>query len=197
MTKTEIDKLIYLFSKLPGLGPRSSRRVILHLLKNKDKIMLPLAELIKTTANTMQECQNCGNLDISKSCSICSNQNRDHQTICVVESVADLWAIERGEIFKGIYHVLGGNLSIESNRTPSELSFAKLLKRVEQNNIIELILATNATIEGQTTAYYITELLKDQQVKISRLAHGIPIGGELDYLDEGTLGAALKSRQPF
>jgi recombination protein RecR len=197
MSKNNIEKLIYLFSKIPGLGPRSSRRAVLYLLKNKETMMFSLAELIKNTAESVKNCINCYNIDSSSICSICSDKNRESNIICVVESVADLWAIERGKIYKGTYHVLGGVLSAIDNIAPQDLNIDQLIERVKNQKITEIIFATNANIEGQTTAFYITEKLKDYDVKISQLAHGIPIGGELDYLDEGTLNAALKSRHLF
>jgi recombination protein RecR len=198
MAVNQIESLIFFLAKLPGLGPRSARRALLHMLKYKDTYMLPLAEAIKTTAQTIATCVECGNMDVSNPCHICADKNRDHSVICVVETVADLWAIERSNIFKGYYHVLGGSLSMHDEHDPISLNMEKLLKKVQKKDkVSEVIIATNATIEGQTTAYYITELLKDEKVKISRLAHGIPMGGELDYLDDATLLAALNARQPF
>jgi recombination protein RecR len=197
MADNEIERLIFLLAKLPGLGPRSARRAILHMLKYKESYMLPLAEAIKLTANNITSCNNCGNMDVCNPCNICNDHRRDASMVCVVESIADLWAIERGQIFKGFYHVLGGTLSANDDKDPHSLNIHKLIERVASNKVDEVILATNATVEGQTTAYYVTEVLKNSKVKISRLAYGIPVGGELDYLDEGTLLAALKSRGPF
>ena len=196
MADNDIERLSYLLSKLPGLGPRSARRAVLHLLKFKESYMLPLAEAIKSTADNILTCHKCGNLDTCNPCQICSDPKRDQSTICVVETIADLWAIERGKIFKGLYHVLGGTLAV-NQYDAADLNVLKLIEHANQTQVLEVILATNATIEGQTTAYYITESLKNCQIKISKLANGIPVGGELDYLDEGTLLAALNSRQLF
>jgi len=197
MSVNNIESLVYLLAKLPGLGPRSARRALLHMLKHKDSFMLPLAESISNVAENISSCRICGNMDVTDPCHICSDTSRDNSLICVVESVADLWAIERGDIFRGYYHVLGGNLSMNNNQNPNSLQFDSLMKKATSPNVREVIIATNATIEGQTTAYYITELLKDCDIKISKLAQGIPMGGELDYLDEATLLAALNSRQAF
>lgn len=195
--KTEIDQLIYIFSKLPGLGPRSARRLVLHLLKDKESRMQLLINALHNAYNKITECAICRNLDVISPCNICSNKERDHSTVAVLETVADLWAIERSHIYKGVYYVLGGALSAIQGKTPEELGLNGLRSLIEKNNVKEVILATNSTLEGQTTAFYITNYLKDIKVKISRLASGIPIGGELDYLDEGTLNAALISRQNF
>jgi recombination protein RecR len=197
MAINKIESLIYLLAKLPGLGPRSARRVLLHMLKHKETFMIPLGQAIISTAENVSNCKICGNIDICNPCNICDNPMRDASLICVVESVADLWAIERGDIFSGYYHVLGGTLSINNDHGPDSLNFDSLMQKATDDNVKEVIIATNATVEGQTTAYYITELLKNCEVKISKLAHGIPMGGELDYLDEATLLAALKARQPF
>lgn len=192
-----LDQLIKAFSKLPGLGPRSGRRVALHLLKNKRQSMLDLADLIKLVAEEIKACEDCGNLDVKSPCSICASQLRDKEVICVVEDVSDLWAIERGNIFKGTYHVLGGTLSAIDGRTPDKLNLKTLALRVANNNVREVIIATNSTLEGQTTGFYIADLLKPFNIKSTRLAHGIPIGAELDYLDEGTLSHALKMRLDY
>jgi recombination protein RecR len=197
MVENEIDRLIYLFARLPGLGPRSARRAVLHLLKYRESLMLPLADSLKAAADSVKFCSNCGNLDLISPCSICTDIKREKAHICVVESIADLWAMERGNVFRGQYHVLGGALSAVEGRTPEDLNIEKLVYRVANGNIEEVIIATNATVEGQTTAYYITERLKNFNIKVSRIAYGVPVGGELDYLDEGTLEAALKARQPF
>jgi recombination protein RecR len=197
MAVNKIESLVYLLAKLPGLGPRSARRVLLHMLKHKETFMIPLGEAIVNTAQNVSNCSKCGNIDVCNPCHICDNPSRDASLICVVESVADLWAIERGEIFAGYYHVLGGTLSINNDLGPDALNFDSLMQKATNGEVKEVIIATNATVEGQTTAYYITELLKNCEIKISKLAHGIPMGGELDYLDEATLLAALKSRQPF
>ena len=191
----EIETLIQLISKLPGLGPRSGRRAALHLIKNKQKLMLPLAASLEATAKAIVTCENCGNMDTKTPCNICSSDKRDHSTICILEEVADLWAMERGEMYKGVYHVLGGVLSAIDGVTASDLNLKNLRERAEKAQ--EIIIATNATALGQTTAHYITEVLEGLPVRITRLAQGIPIGGELDYLDDGTLGTALKLRQNF
>lgn len=193
----DIEQLAKLFSKLPGLGGRSARRIVLHLLNRKDTLMLPLAEMLVKTAESIQACEACGNLDSQSPCQICESEKRDRSTLCVVEEVADLWAMERSHAFRGLYHVIGGTLSALDGRGPDQLNIQSLIERVENGNIEEVILATNATIDGQTTAHYITERLKPFNVTISRIAQGIPLGGELDYLDDGTLGAALQARRPF
>ncbi|AIL65698.1 Recombination protein RecR [Rickettsiales bacterium Ac37b] len=197
MDQNYIDRLAYLLSKLPGFGPRSARRAVLYMLEHRESFMNSLIHAMKEVSEFMQICDNCGNIDIHQPCHICKDHKREQHTICVVESVTDLWAMERGNIFKGNYHVLGGTLSVSENKTPKDLNIDKLLQRVNNNQVNEVILATNGTIDGQTTAYYITELLQDHNVKVSRLAYGIPVGGELDYLDENTLSIAIKSRQPF
>lgn len=194
---SDLDRLIQIISKLPGLGPRSGRRISLHLIKNRENIMKPLADIILKAYDTVKTCEICGNIDSASPCSICTDNKRDANTLCVVEDMADLWAIERSKIFKGKYHVLGGTLSAIDGVGPDALGIGKLVSRVGEGTITEVIMATNATVEGQTTAHYITERLKDFNIKVSRLAYGIPIGGELDYLDEGTLSAALKSRQYY
>lgn len=197
MSENDIDILIRLIAKLPGIGQRSSRRIVLHLLKNKESLMLPLASALVKTAESMRICEECGNLDNASPCAICSGVKRDSSVICVVEDVVDLWAFERGGIYRGKYHALGGTLSAMEGRGPGELNIAKLVERASRPEVEEVIIATNATMEGQTTAHYITDKLAGCNVKISRLAYGMPIGGELDYLDEGTLSAALKARQAF
>lgn len=191
------DQLIYLFSKLPGLGARSARRIVLHLLQDKDLRLKGLIEGLEEASNKINICQLCGNVDYSDICGICTDDSRSNNIIAVVETVAELWAIERSDMFRGKYHVLGSTLSKINNRNSAELRLPALLERCINNNTEELIIATNATIEGQTTAYFISEYFKDSSIKISRLASGIPIGGELDYLDEGTLSAALQSRHLF
>lgn len=197
--QNEIEQLAKLFSKLPGLGGRSAKRIVLHLLNRKDSLMLPLSEMLQKTAAAIQPCETCGNLDSASPCHVCSGEKRDHSTLCIVEEVADLWAMERSKTYRGIYHVLGGTLSALEGRGPDQLNIRTLLQRVESGSISEIILATNATIDGQTTAHYITEQIKqiDAEIQISRIAQGIPMGGELDYLDDGTLGAALQARTPF
>ncbi|OAB82151.1 recombination protein RecR [Wolbachia endosymbiont of Laodelphax striatellus] len=192
-----IRNLVHAFSKLPSLGPSSSRRLVIHLLQNKEKVMLPLASLMRELANLIIECKICGNLDTKSPCSICTNPKRDTKLMCVVEELGDLWAFEKGNIYSGMYHVLGGRLSAINGIGPKELNLESIHKRVTEFKIEEVIVAINPTLEGQVTAQYIIELLKNLDVKISRLACGIPIGGEIDYLDEGTLRIALTSRQEY
>lgn len=189
-----LDTLIGLFAKLPGLGPRSARRVVLHLIRNREKLLGPLVTSLGEAEQNIRDCSVCGNLDVIEPCHICSDVRRDKMQICVVEEVSDLWAIERSGIFRGGYHVLGGVLSALDGKGPDQLNIESLIARVHTYAIAEVILATNATVEGQTTAHYISDRLSGSNCRISRLAHGIPIGGELDYLDDGTLGAALKAR---
>lgn len=193
----EIEQLIYLFSKLPGLGNRSARRIILHLLQDKDVRLKGLIEGMVSASAKIGKCKTCGNIDTSHECSICRSSSRDDAVIAIVETVAELWAIERSGIFKGKYHVLGGALSAGSGHNPNDLRLPELMQRCLEHHVKEIIIATNSTLDGQTTAYFITEYFKDHQIKISRLASGIPLGGELDYLDEGTLSAAITLRQPF
>lgn len=188
---SEIERLIQLLSKLPGLGPRSARRAALALLKKRDTLLEPLAASLREAADAILTCQVCGNLDTQSPCAICSDTRRDPHILCVVEDVADLWALERAGVFRGRYHVLGGALSALDGVTPDRLNVGGLLERVK--GIEEVILAMNATVEGQTTAHYLMDLLGD--MKVTRLAHGVPVGGELDYLDEGTLSAAFKARR--
>ncbi len=195
---SQIDKLIYLLAKVPGVGPRSAKRAILHLLKYRDQLMIPLSEELNKAAQVIKNCQICGNIDEHSPCSICLDQKRNQKSICVVESISDLWAIERGNIFNGTYHVLGGTLSASHGRTPDDLSLSTLAARVKTDQVEEVIIATNATLDGQTTAFYITDFLsKETKVHVTRLAYGIPVGGELDYLDDSTLEAALMSRKAF
>ena len=189
---SEIERLIQLLAKLPGLGPRSARRAALVLLKKRDTLLEPLAASLREAADAILTCQTCGNLDTASPCAICSDTRRDPHLLCVVEDVADLWALERAGVFRGRYHVLGGALSALDGVTPERLNVSGLLARVKQN-VDEVILAMNATVEGQTTAHYLMDLLGD--MKVTRLAHGVPVGGELDYLDEGTLSAAFKARR--
>lgn len=197
MSDNHLDELIRLFAKLPGLGPRSARRAVLQLIRQKESLMLPLAEALTRGAENIRSCSVCGNLDTHDPCAICSNPKRDPSTLCVVEDLADLWAIERCHLYKGLYHVLGGTLSAIDDRGPAQLNIEKLIARASSGEVKEIILATNATIEGQTTAHYITTRLNGLSLSITRLAQGVPMGGELDYLDDGTLGTALKARLPF
>jgi recombination protein RecR len=197
MEISTLEKLIKIIAKLPGLGPRSARRIAIHLIKNTDNIMLPLAEALKNVAQEIKVCGGCGNIDIHDPCSICSDAKRDGSQLCIVEDVSDLWAMERGNIFKGFYHILGGTLSALDGRTPETLNFESLKQRVANSDFKEVIVATNATLEGQTTGFYIVDMLKPYDIKITRLANGIPMGAELDYMDEGTLSLALKMRQDY
>ncbi len=190
----EIEKLIQLLSRLPGLGPRSARRAALVLLKKREQLLEPLAGAMRDAASAIRICETCGNLDTTSPCALCRDPRRDDQILCVVEDVADLWALERAGIFRGRYHVLGGALSALDGVTPEKLNMAGLLGRVNAS-VDEVILAMNATIEGQTTAHYLMDALAPSGVKVTRLAHGVPVGGELDYLDEGTLSAAFKARR--
>ncbi len=193
----EIDRLISLLSKLPGLGPRSARRAALALLKKPDALMKPLALAMGEAAERISTCSTCGNVDACNPCNICSTLTRDITTICVVQDVSDLWAMERAGAFRGQYHVLGGTLSALDGVRPEDLNIANLIQRAGRGGVTEVILAMNATVDGQTTAHYITDHLEHTGVKVSRLAHGVPVGGELDYLDDGTITAAIKSRRPF
>ena len=191
----ELDHLIQLLSKLPGLGPRSARRAALFLLKRRESLMGPLAAALTETAAKVQPCSRCGNLDTADPCALCRDPRRDQGLICVVEDVADLWAIERSAAYNGLYHVLGGTLSALDGVGPEDLRIEPLVRRVSETKAREVILALNATVEGQTTAHYVMDRLAATGVHVSRLAHGVPVGGELDYLDEGTLSAALAARK--
>lgn len=193
----DIETLIDLMARLPGLGPRSARRAVLMLLKRRDAVMAPLAAVMAEVAANARNCARCGNISSSDICAICSDDRRANGEICVVEDVADLWAMERGGAFKGRYHVLGGTLSALDAVGPEELRIPLLLKRMADEGVREVILALNATVEGQTTAYYIADVLSGFGISITSLAQGVPIGGELDYLDDGTIGAALKARRAF
>jgi recombination protein RecR len=216
MTQHPLDQLIQKLARLPGLGPRSARRTALYLLKNRDQIMLPLANELDHAARTVRTCVECGNLDLSNLCTICRDSRRVNWRICVVEDVSDLWAIERAGIFSGLYHILGGTLSALDGQGPRELGIDRLVQRVAQltknqsdnlpetdenlsqdgpfEQMSEIILATSATVDGQTTAHYIAERLEHLPVQVTRLAHGVPVGGELNYLDDGTLAQAMKAR---
>jgi recombination protein RecR len=194
MISSEIDYLVRLMSKLPGLGIRSARRIVLHLLNNKEKEMLVLSNEIKQVAELVQFCSICGNMDTKETCHICLDDKRDKSIICVVENVGDLWAIERSSIFGGQYHVLGGVLSALDNVGPKDLKIENLVERARNENTKEVILANSATVDGQTTAHYLADQLSECNVLISRLAQGLPIGGELDFLDDGTITQALKAR---
>lgn len=189
---SELDSLIQLLAKLPGLGPRSARRAALHLIKRRESLLEPLTAALTKAANAIRPCSVCGNLDTVDPCAICRDPERDAMAICVVEDLADLWALERSGAFRGRYHVLGGTLSALDGVGPEDLNIDRLLARIRPGQ--ELILALNATVEGQTTAHYLADRLVGRDVKVSRLAQGVPIGGELDYLDDGTLTAAVKAR---
>jgi recombination protein RecR len=190
----DIDALIDLMAKMPGLGPRSARRAVLHLIRKRALLLTPLADIMQVVAETARECLNCGNVGTTDVCDLCTSNERANGEICVVESVADLWAMERSNVFKGRYHVLGGTLSALDAIGPQELRIPRLLDRVETEEVTEVILALNATIDGQTTAHYIADQLEGR-VTLTSLAQGVPIGGELDYLDDGTISAALKARK--
>ena len=192
---TEIERLIQLLSRLPGLGPRSARRAVLHLIKRRESLMQPLVEAMSDAVDAILVCSNCGNLDTVEPCAVCLDENRDRGVLCVVEDVADLWALERTRSFKGQYHVLGGRLSALDGIGPEDLNIAGLIARVEMGEVREVILAMNLTVDGQTTAHYIADRLAHTGTEVTRLAHGVPVGGELDYLDDGTLETALRSRR--
>jgi len=192
----EIDTLIGLMAKLPGLGPRSARRAVLHLIRKRGQLLMPLADAMTAVARTARECLRCGNIGTQDLCEICQDGRRANGTLCVVENVADLWAMERTHVFKGRYHVLGGVLSALDGVGPEELRIPQLVARVPEEDISEVILALNATVDGQTTAHYIADQLEDYPVDLTSLAQGVPIGGELDYLDDGTISAALNARKP-
>ncbi len=197
MAVSEIERLIQQLAKLPGLGPRSSRRVALHLLKRRAVALDPLIAALTQAAASVASCSVCGNLDAADPCALCSDARRDDGLICVVEDVADLWALERGAIYRGRYHVLGGVLSALDGVGPEDLHIAGLVERAREAAVKEVILATSATVDGATTAHYITDRLAGCHVVVSHLAHGVPMGGELEYLDDGTLAAALKARRPY
>jgi recombination protein RecR len=193
----EIERLIQLLAKLPGLGPRSARRAALQLLQKKDALLAPLAQAMAVALERVVVCTTCGNVDTSDPCTICSDPRRDDSLLVVVEDVSDLWALERAKALNARFHVLGGTLSALDGVGPDDLSIDRLVERVSAGGIREVILAVNATVDGLTTAHFITDRLAGMNVNISRLAHGVPVGGELDYLDEGTLSAAMRSRTPF
>ena len=194
MNATEIDKLINEISKLPGLGRKSAQRIALYLLKNKEKTLLPLVQIMTEASHKISNCEVCGNIDIISPCSICQNLKRDHQTICIIEDVSDLWTFERIG-YRGTYHVLGGTLSAINGIGIDELSINKLIQRIEKQNVKEMILALSTTMEGQTTSHVIVDKLESFNIEVTRLAQGIPIGGEVHYLDENTLSTAFKSRK--
>ena len=195
MTGGEIEELIRLLARLPGLGPRSARRAALFLMRRRDDLLAPLADAMARAAAAITECSTCGNLDTTDPCRICADPGRDASVLCVVEQVADLWALERSKGYHGLYHVLGGTLSALNGIGPDDLSIAGLVNRARTDTVGEVILALNATVEGQTTAHYVGDRLAHCGVRLTRLAHGVPVGGELDYLDDGTLSAALRARR--
>ena len=196
MASQEIEKLSGVLARLPGLGPRSARRAVLWLVKRRDSALPQLLEALAETAETLVECEICANVDTRNPCGVCADPRRDAKSLCVVEDVSDLWALDRAKLFTGQYHVLGGRLSALDGVRPEDLNIKPLLARVEQGGIDEIVLAMNATLEGQTTAHYLAERLEAFPVRITQLAHGLPVGGELDYLDEGTLAQALRARRP-
>ncbi|HVY58390.1 MAG TPA: recombination mediator RecR [Xanthobacteraceae bacterium] len=193
----EIERLIQLLARLPGLGPRSARRAALQLIKKREQLMAPLASALQTAIDRIQVCRTCGNIDTQNPCTVCTDVRRDGSVIVVVADVADLWALERAHAVNARYHVLGGTMSPLDGVGPQDLSIDALVSRAHAPEVTEVILALNATVDGQTTAHYITDLLQNANVTVTRLAHGVPVGGELDYLDEGTLAAAIRQRTPF
>jgi recombination protein RecR len=196
MASQEIETLTSALSRLPGLGPRSARRAVLWLIKRRETSLVQLLEALAAVREGLVECRTCGNVDTSDPCAICADPRRDARSLCVVEDVADLWALDRARLFVGRYHVLGGRLSALDGIRPEDLTIGALIERVAAGGIDEVVLAMNATLEGQTTAHYIAERLEGYPVRITQLAHGLPVGGELDYLDEGTLAQALRARRP-
>ena len=197
MASQEIETLASALARLPGLGPRSARRAVLWLVKRRETALGQLIDALASVRETLVECATCGNVDTRNPCGICADPRRDARQLCVVEDVADLWALDRAKLFTGRYHVLGGRLSALDGVRPEDLTIGKLLERVEAGGIDEVVLAMNATLEGQTTAHYIAERLEPFPVRVTQLAHGLPVGGELDYLDEGTLAQALRARRPI
>ncbi len=197
MPVTEVERLIELLAKLPGLGPRSARRAALHLLKRRDALLAPLVAALGAAAERVRSCSVCGNLDTAERCAVCRDERREGAVICVVEEVADLWALERTGVFRGRYHVLGGALSPLDGVGPEDLNIPRLVARASESQVREVIVATSSTVDGQTTAHYLADRLADCGVEVSRLAQGVPVGGEIEYLDDGTLAAALKARRPL
>ncbi len=197
MASQEIEALSGALARLPGLGPRSARRAVLWLVKNREQALPALLEALDAVSETLVECETCGNVDTKSPCGICADARRDAKSLCVVEDVSDVWALDRARLFQGRYHVLGGKLSALDGVRPEDLNIAALLSRVEGGEIDEVVLAMNATLEGQTTAHYLAERLEPFNLRITQLAHGLPVGGELDYLDEGTLAQALRARRPL
>jgi len=197
MTGPEIERLHQLLSRLPGLGPRSARRVVLHLMKRRDALMTPLAEALTEAAAAVKTCSICGNLDTRDPCAVCADPERDRSILCVVEDADDLWALERSGAHRGLYHVLGGTLSALGGIGPEDLTIPELINRAARSDVREVILALSATVDGQTTAHVVADRLAGTGVVVSRPAHGVPVGGELDHLDDGTLTAALRARRPY
>lgn len=196
MASPEIDALTQALAKLPGLGPRSARRAVLHLIKKRETALVPLLAALERVGRNLATCSVCGNVDTTDPCGICADPRRDARALCVVEEVADLWALDRSRLFPGRFHVLGGRLSALEGIRPEDLSIDPLVRRIGEGGIDEVVLAMNATLEGQTTAHYIAERIEALPVRVTQLAHGLPVGGELDYLDEGTLAQALRARRP-
>jgi recombination protein RecR len=196
MASQEIEALTQALARLPGLGPRSARRAVLHLLKKRESAMAPLLRALEAVNERLATCHVCGNVDTADPCAICTDPRRDARMLCVVEEVADLWALDRSRLFPGHYHVLGGRLSALEGIRPEDLTMDGLIRRISAGGIDEVVLAMNATLEGQTTAHYIADRLEAFPVRLTQLAHGLPVGGELDYLDEGTLAQALRARRP-
>jgi recombination protein RecR len=196
MASTEIEALTQALARLPGLGPRSARRAVLHLLKKRESAMAPLLRALEAVNERLASCHICGNVDTANPCSVCTDPRRDARMLCVVEEVADLWALDRSRLFPGRYHVLGGRLSALEGVRPEDLTIDALIRRIAAGGIDEVVLALNATLEGQTTAHYIADRLASFPIRLTQLAHGLPVGGELDYLDEGTLAQALRARRP-
>ena len=196
MASQEIEELASALARLPGLGPRSARRAVLHLMKKRQTSLEPLLAALTRVSERLSTCSTCGNVDTSDPCNICKDPRRDERLLCVVEEVADLWALDRSRLFPGRYHVLGGRLSALEGVRPEDLTIDKLVSRVSAGGIDEVVLAMNATLEGQTTAHYLAERLENFPIRLTQLAHGLPVGGELDYLDEGTLAQALRARRP-
>ena len=196
MASPEIDALTQALARLPGFGPRSARRAVLHLIKKREAAMAPLLAALNAVDERLATCSTCGNVDTTDPCGICADPRRDARALCVVEEVADLWALDRSRLFPGRFHVLGGRLSALDGVRPEDLTIDALVRRIEAGGIDEVVLAMNATLEGQTTAHYVAERIERFPVRVTQLAHGLPVGGELDYLDEGTLAQALRARRP-
>lgn len=197
MASHELETLAQALARLPGLGPRSARRAVLHLLKKRETALIPLLRALETVSERLETCEICGNVDTRNPCLICADPRRDGRALCVVEDVADLWALERARLFPGRFHVLGGHLSALDGIRPEDLAIDTLVGRVAAGGIDEVVLAMNATLDGQTTAHYIAERLEGYPIRLTQLAHGLPVGGELDYLDDGTLAQALRARRPI